>query len=272
MICICKDDTSKFVANQYLHYFARKNDCTVKPVEEIIQAKGSKFGSFENILYKYECEELNEFMSLSSNIWIICDKVSKEVKKELDDNIVSIPKLEEWQIKDYITSISELTEDQANNIINFYKDIVKVDIELKKLTIFKSNMYEELIDQIIFNEERPIFDITDALIKRDKNKLSAIIKDGIDDIEPYALLAILIKNMKLVIDIQLAKNPTAESVGISSKQFWAVSKYSCNHYTRDELIYLYDMLTGIDLKIKTGGIDTSNVVNFIISKFLGFMR
>ena len=66
----------------------------------------------------------------------------------------------------------------------------------------------------------------------------------------------------------MAKNPTAEALGISGKQFWAIKKYNCNKYSRDELIYIYDMLTSIDLYIKSGYMNTNMIQDYIVFKIL----
>lgn len=272
IICYCKDDTARFIATQYYHYYAMKNGLEIKLIEDLREIVVNPFSS-DNILYVYSSGSLDEIPFIVNNrLWVICGKVAKDVRSERKDHIISIPKLEEWQIKDYLVSICPITDEQAEKLLSAYKDLRKLDIEAKKLSMFRQNMFEEFKDQLIYLEDKPIFDLTNALIQRDKNKLKEVVSSGIDEIEPFALIALLVKNLKAVVDIQLAKNPTAESVGMSGKQFWAVSKYSCNHYTRDELLHLYDFVLGIDARIKSGEVDTTHVVNYIIGRFLQFMR
>lgn len=274
LICVCKDDSAKFIATQYLHYYARKNSSEIKLIEDPEIQVGNNFFDDMNLkeIYVYKCEKLEIIPRVvGSKLWIICDKISKNLKNEYKSNVVEFQKLEDWQIKDYVVTTSHITDEQASVLMSTYKDIVKLDIEIQKLTIFRQNMFDELKDQLVYIEEKSIFDLVNALIQRDRVKLSEACEKGIDDIEPFALLSLLTKNLKAIISIQLAKNPTAESLGMSGKQFWAVSKFSCNHYSREELLYLFDFITQIDSKIKSGEVDTSNVVNHIISKFLGFM-
>ena len=272
IICYCKDNTARFIATQYYHYYAMKNDLEIKLIEDLREIILNPFSS-DNILYIYNSDSLDEVPFIVNNrLWVICGRVAKDVRSERKDHIISIPKLEDWQIKDYIVSITEVTDEQAESLMQTYKDVRKLDIEAKKLSIFRQNMFEEFKDQLIYIEDNPIFNLTNALIQRDKDKLKKVVSSGVDDIEPFALIALLSKNLKAVIDIQLAKNPTAESLGMSGKQFWAVSKYSCNHYTREELLYLYDFILGIDSRIKSGEVDTYFVVNYIIGRFLQFMR
>ena len=265
LVLVCKDDSAKFVANQYLRYYARKNNYQIEQFDEL----NDMFSMFTANIYVHHNEHLDHIPAVDCKLWIITEAVSKVVESNFE-NIVYIDKLSEWQIVDYVATTSHITEDQAKELIAYYKDINKLDIEIKKLQIFKGNKFDDLIDQLIISEERPIFDLVNALIKRDKKALASFIESG-TEVDPFPLLAILLKNVRSVIDIQLAKNATAESLGMSSKQFWAISKYSCNHYNREELLYLYNVLTQIDSKIKAGDVDVSNVVNYIISNFLKFM-
>ena len=69
------------------------------------------------------------------------------------------------------------------------------------------------------------------------------------DVDAFGLMKILSTNFKKVIDIQLNPKATAESLKMSSKQFWAIKKYSCGYYTREQLISIYTMLNDCDYHI-----------------------
>ena len=272
IISICKDDSSIFVAKQYIHFISNKNDLDIQNIDSEGDVASDPFSNFSSTIFVYSVDTLNRVPRISgSKLWIICNKTSKSIENDYSDNIVKIPKLENWQIKDYVATTCKITDEEAEELISTYRDLIKLDIEIRKLSIFRENMYEELKDQLFYLEEGSLFELVNSLIQRDKEKLSEASKN-IENIEPFGFMALLKKNLKLVIDVQLAKNPTAESVGVSGKQFWAINKYSCNHYTRDELLYLFDFITQIDSQIKSGELDTSHVVNYIISRFLNFMR
>lgn len=274
IILVCPDDTAKFIAIQYLHFWASKNNSEIISIGDTSKVIGPTFfsGSMDlSEVYVHNTDTLRELPVVNAKCWIICNKVLKKVRNKVPESIVEVPKLEDWQIKDYIVTTCNITDEQASNLINEYRDLIKLDIEIKKLQIFKQNMYDEFKEQLFYTVDSSIFELVNALIQKNKDGLKDATENGIDDIEPFPFLTLLIKNMKAVIDIQLAKNPTAESVGMSGKQFYAVQKYSCGHYTRDQLLYLYDFLTQIDYQIKNGDLDVSNVVNYIITKFLIFM-
>ena len=88
------------------------------------------------------------------------------------------------------------------------------------------------------------------------------------DVEPFGLIALLINNFRNVIDVQLSRNATAESLGLSGKQFWAIKNYSCGFYNREELIEIFEFLNDIDYKIKSGELNTSILIDYIICKIL----
>ena len=117
--------------------------------------------------------------------------------------------------------------------------------------------------------EYTVFDLTNSLLRKDFNGLEKIKYNlNIIDVDPFGLLSILLKNFRHVIDIQLAKNPTPEYVGVSSKQFWAIKNYSCGFYSKDELVHIYKLLLSLDKKIKNGDIPINMVIDYIICKIL----
>jgi len=266
MIFICKEVSAKFVARQYSHYFAYSNGLEVELIEDFSHLMGNGFFTSDK-LFLYKTDTLENVPRTKEYVWIICKSLSKEIETNFSDSIVIIDKLEDWQVIDYLISTAPISEDDAKYLMQEYKDLVKLDIEVEKLRLFSENKMRDIADQLFYRPDAPIFDLVNGLIKRDFNAVSKFIEKGVE-VEPFALLALLKKNLKQVIDIQLSKGATAESLGMSSKQFWAVSKYSCNHYTREELLYIYDILTQLDLKVKTGELDTSHMVNFIVTKFL----
>lgn len=265
-ICISKYISSDFIFYQYLHTYANKNNLEIQVIEDLDQIIGSIFSIIDdNILYVFYGDKVNYIPNTNFRLWIRCKSLSKEIKDNYDLNILELIKLEDWQIKDYISTKNKISLDESDELIKTYKDLYKLDIESSKLL---NNKFNDIKDQLFYEDNNNIFDLVNALVKRDSNTLKNINTSNID---PFGFTALLNKNFKQVIDIQLAKNATAESLGISGKQFWAIKNYSCGRYSRDELLYLYKFLNSIDLKIKTGNLDTSIIVDYIISKFMLFI-
>lgn len=276
IIYVC-DKINEFIPHQYALEFCKNNNFEIIHAESIVDLPHNNlFGNVSNYLTIYKIDTLNENLMVDQEeiaknyVWVICNKINAKYKKIYDDNIVEVPKLQEWQIKDFITSrCKNLTDDEVNELYFCYKnDLFRLDSELDKLELIGSDNYKKIKNQLFVDVSNfNIFDVTNAIIKRDKITLSNIYKEINNiDIDPYGFITVLIKNFRQIIDVQLAKNATAESVGVSSKQFWAIKNYSCGYYNKDELVNIFKFLNSLDYKIKSGEIDTSLLIDYIICK------
>lgn len=261
-----KDTSSEFIFDQYYHIYANNNMLNIELIDKLENIYTTCFDVKKCNFKIFKTEKL-ENIPLNFEGWIYCKSISKEINKQYEDKIVELPKLENWQILDYISSKCKISVEQASILIDSYKDLYKLDIESNKLIIFNNNMFNIIEDQLIQKDDYALFDLVNSILQRDINKLKLIYSSGLK-VDIFAFMSLLIKNFKNVIDIQLAKNTTAESLGISGKQFWAIKNYNCNKYSREELIYIYDLLTSIDLKIKTGKINTHILQDYIVFKII----
>ncbi len=263
LIFIGKDKSSEFIFDQYLHEYVNNNN-----LEIIIENELTNDIEFftANSIRIFKTKKLDQSI-FNFKGWIYCNSISSSIKNKYDNNIIELPKLEEWQIIDYISTKGNINIEQAKQLFKKYNDLYKANIELNKLSIFNKNNFDAVRDQLFIENEYVVFDLTNAILQRDIEKIQEIYKSNLK-VEVFVFLALLIKNFKLVIDIQLAKNSTAESLGISGKQFWAVKRYNCNKYSKDELIYIYNLLTSIDLRIKSGNITIDIVQDYIVFKIL----
>ena len=264
-IFIGKDLSSEFIFDQYAHIFINNNFIELNLVDGLYDNMGF-FDIDNSSLDVFKTDKL-EYIPKTFKGWIYCKSVSKDIRDNFDKSIIELPKLEKWQIVDYISSKCHITIEQAEKLYDEYDNIYKLDIESNKLKIFDDNYFDILSNQLLSKDEYEIFDITNALLHRDKNKLKLIYQKDIK-VDAFAFMALLIKNFKQVIDIQLARNASAETLGMSGKQFWAIQKYNCNRYSREELIYIYKLLTSLDLQIKSGKINTDIIQNYIVFKIL----
>jgi hypothetical protein len=269
----CKDkNSSSFLFHQYLNKYISSNGMSIENIEDISELYDNSLFSVsidKNILYVYDTDKLDDIDidKITSNLWIKCSKVSKKIN---DNIVIELPKLEEWHIKDYINFNLPSAGDNLKEklFLNYKTNPFRLELEIEKIKCFDS--YEDLEDQLFVDStEYTVFDISNSLLRRDFNGLEKIKYNlNVIDVDPFGLLAILLKNFRYVIDIQLAKNSTPEYVGVSSKQFWAIKNYSCGHYTKDELVYIYKLLLSIDNKIKSGDIPINMVIDYIICKIL----
>jgi len=207
---------------------------------------------------------------------IICKEISKELETKYKENIISFPKLEEWQIKDFVYSIGEGIEtsklDYLLNISN--NNIYRLYFEMSKLALFsnteKKYVFDDCLDNGVYDDlcSYSVFNLTNAILKKDKKTILSIYKDITKfDCDPMGFPILMYQNLRKVIKVQLSKNPNPQNTGIPEKQFWAI-KYSCGYYTKEQLLYMFELLTSIDKKLKTGNLPTSLILDYILLKIL----
>lgn len=282
-ILLCKYDD--FIPLQYIESY-RKNNVNVKYVDDlsiVTTRVDSLFGDYtddSNTLYVYSCDnldlsetEISNIQIATKNVIVICPKVSDTVQSKLSDKIIVVPKLEKWQIEDLAYSMADGADpDDIEYLLKVCgNDVHRLYNELEKVSLFseqeRKSAVKDFIYDGIFNDlsHYNVFDISTAIVKRDVNTLKNVYSEINNiDCEPIGLVALLLKNFKDVITVQLSSNPSPEKCGMESKKFWAV-KYSCGYYTKEQLIKIYEMLTSIDFQIKTGSISTSELIDYMIT-------
>ena len=283
-LVILKISDSDFIPNQYLKFIEKNTEYRVDFKQNYQELINNTFDIFDiestvktiKILRieTFDCKDEN--LKRSIDCFIICKKISKEAQKVFEKYIIEIPKLEDWQIKDYAYTIAEgVDEKDLQQLIDFCNgNIYRLDYELQKITIFpkeqRKYMFKNFIDDGVFNDlnNYNIFHYTNCVIKKDKQELFRLYRDIANvDVEPIGFLIILVQNFRNIINVQLTPNATAESLGMKSNQFWAV-KYSCGYYTKEQLMHIYSFLTDLDRRIKVGEMPMEHLVDYIIVKVL----
>lgn len=273
------DKVNRFLPHQYAVAFCNANGANVVHVESPDDfPRRTLFGDYltSSDLTIYTIGKLDQELPVEQEeiatnyVWVICDKIDNKIKQIYNDHIIELPKIEPWQILDFITSACPgLTESEQNELMNYYgNDLFRLSNEIDKLRIVGDKSYQRIKNQLFVDVSNyNVFDITNAIIRRDKQKLSDVYNDIENiDVDPFGFITLLINNFRRVIDIQLSRNPTAESVGVSDKQFWAIKKYSCGYYSKDELVTIFELLNSIDYKIKSGELNTATVIDYVICK------
>ena len=275
-------DENPFLAYQYVREIAKIKELTIQYVEsfqEIIDSMSNTL-SFddETYLYVYSCDTFDfaiEDSDKLDNVIVICNKC------EETPNVYSFPKLEKWQIIAYMQNKCHgLTNDEIewlyNITTNTKNNIYRLDAEISKIACFPEEEQQEVFKKLSSSgaysdlSSLTIFNFTNALVKHDFLAIRNVLEDfeGID-IDAYGLLTILHKNFKQVIDIQLGKNVTAQTLGLSDKQFNAI-KYNCGKYSTKALIKIFKFITNIDYQLKSGLLDISDnrLIDYIICNVL----
>lgn len=268
IIIEAKDESAKFVAHQYLHRFIEDRGLEVnhiETVEELPVKRTTLFGSSidKGVVNLFTTSSIDKLPNIDEDalIWIIADKVKGDC--------IKIPKLEDWHYMDYAKSMcpnekeSDLTE-----LVGAYKgNIYRLHNELEKIKLCN---YNSIKDQLYTDvTEYSLFDISNAILQHDMKKLWRVYNDLEKiDVDAFSLAGLLRKGFKNVIDIQLGNNPSAEKLGISSKQFWAIKKFNVGKYSNEKLVENYKVLLDIDRMLKMGEIDTQLILDYLILKII----
>lgn len=279
---ILKYSDSIFIAKQYIEEIARFKNKNINYVESLSSVKSSSnnfFGFDDNELNVIICEVFKEFLpnyNGLSNTILVCKTIDESVNPDIDKFIIEIPSLAEWQINSYAKMRAPgLKKEQIEWLCKICSgNIYRLNNELDKISIFgkgdQEDIFTELNNDNAYVDLNPlqIFDFTNAFLKKDYNMIKDVLSEIENiDVEPAGLLTILCKNFKNVIKIQLNPKATAESLNMSSKQFNAI-KWNCNKYSNTQLIDIYEMLTTIDLKLKSGILPYENIVEYITINIL----
>ena len=277
LVIIC--DSVGFIAHQYLDsikQYSNKEIVDIDVLDSAYSCNKDIFSLEDTSLFIFRCDSFDSVdtrLKDSCDLIIICKKITKESEDVFSTYLIKIPKLEEWQMQDYIYSFKEKIE--SKNLDHLIKvcnnDIFRMDSEISKLSIFtvpeRSALYSKFMNDGALNDlsSYSIFDFTNSIMKHDKDKLRSVYAEMENiDIEPLGVVTILYNNFKNVIKVQLSSSASPETCGIPAKQFWAI-KYSCGYYNRDQLIKIFLMLTSIDKRLKTGELPVDCIIDYVVT-------
>lgn len=275
---IFKYEDNPFLINTYIDRIKTDNNLIVININNLREISDIEDGMFDDTshnLYVLSTDKFEDDLSIY-NVTRTIIKTKQVTNENSLPFVVSFDKLENWQIEDYAkVCLPGLLEPEVKWLCSICKyDIYRIDLEAKKINIFdnreqesifkqlnEDNMYEDLNSMTIFN-------FTNALLRRDYNTAKDILVNIKNiDIEPTGLVTILYKNFKNIINIQMNPRATAASLNISPKQFMAI-KRNCGIYTDKKLIKIFNMLLGIDYKLKSGLLDNDKIIDYVIINML----
>lgn len=274
------EDTTDYIPVQYAKALARIRNSEILYVNELdeINSSPDPFSEPTSNLYVYKTDSLERIPAkyLQNNLIIITPKLLKDAEKEYDEYILRIPKLEEWQIVDYIKTVSPgLTQDEMEWLVRTYKsNMYRVELEVDKLKPFSESarqyIFEDFYVDHVFEtlSEYGIFDFTNAIQSKDLQIISNILSDiNHIDIEPTGLITLLCANFKKLIKVWLNKNPTPENTGLKSNQIWAINRLS-RTYTKEQLVKVFELVSDMERRLKTGEMPEELIIDYLTVKIL----
>ena len=273
-----------FLSNQYIKEIAKKRNLTITYIDDVIELipdKNDIFGSEQiiddNYLYVSKIDKFS-YTDIAikniKNLIISCNSMSKESEEIFSSFVVKMPKLEEWQIKDYVYTIADgVNSRKLDWLISLCnKDIYRLDNEISKLSLFnkkeRDTLFEMFADDGMFSDlsDLVVFDLTNAIIRKDIKAVGEILEEVKNfDCEPLGVNTILINSFRNIIQIQLSQNPTADKLNMKSNQFYALKK-SCGFYSKEQLIKIFDIVTSAEYQMKNGYILNDKLIEYMIIK------
>ena len=288
-LIIFKETEEKFISKQYLNAIKNIRGLEFNYLDSpdsLLTTSNSLFGDVTDdtpdAINVINCEVFqwdNPNIKDLHNVIIVTNKfANKETEKLFGDYIVSIPKLSDWQIKDYVYSVAEGAEQkELDQLINLCStNIHRLQSELDKVTLFNdferkyvfSDMLRDgaLADLSSFS----IFNLTNAITSKDLKTIYNIYRE-IDriDINEFGLLTVLLKNFKNIVMVQLNSNPTPENTGLDSKVLYAIKRLP-RVYSAEQLVNIFQFLSDLDRQVKMGELPADIMIEYMILKILSF--
>lgn len=227
------------LVEQYIDYIANSRNLEIKYINSLNEIEDSLFDEF---LYVYYVDTFNNNLP-NKNLIVVCNKTNQDC--------VKFPKIEKWMLADYLSK-DILTSSQVESLL-ISESSVKTLEKLKPFdAVEQQNILGMLIDNKEFEDDNTIFDLSNAIIHRDIEKIK---QNYSTDINPMALQSLLYTNFKNILQIQTNPKCTAEQLGVSEKQFYVLKKYNTGFYTTNELIDIIEKLSNFEYMMKFGGLD-----------------
>lgn len=259
-----------FIANQYIRKIADIKGKYVEYVDSLSEVPYSKAFYVEP---DYICVivadtfDITDYMDVYTSLVI----VSKEFTGNTS-SVVDIPKLEPWMIKDYLKqSLSGLDDKYIDFIMKTSSnDVYRIQSIIDKFSVFdraeQQSMFVKACSEGEFSDvlTYSAFDLSNAITSRNNKLVADILSDSYVQITTdFGLVALLYKEFKTIFSVQTS-NKSAAELNLSDKRYFAIKKYVCGKYTKDELIRILMFLSMFDYRIKSGEIINIDTLNYII--------
>lgn len=278
----CNDN---FIAHQYINNISKQLNLPIEYIEDLSSLNQKSIDLFFDstkadslrVHHVDTFDFYNNCLQDEKNLIIVCKKVEKDTQSLYNKYIVDISVLEHWCVKDYLYSILKSVDSKYIDwlIDNCNYDINRLQLEAEKLLVFEENERNIIFNQMLEDEafidmtNKTIFDFTDAIVKKDINKLNSIYDDIENiDIEAIGVVTVLYQNFKKLLQVWGSKNPTPESTGLNSKQIYAINKLP-RVWNESQLVDILELISSIDYKIKIGAMPMNILRDYLVINILG---
>ena len=213
------------------------------------------------------------------------DKRSKFYNRFKND-IVEFEHLPENILMKYIKKELPLSENSCLKLIDICEsDYNRILLELDKINLYANITYTEvngngadydrafldLVNQgVIYQPPKDaIFDFVDAALKGKVKQSFELLENcyGVSE-SNIVLLSVLYNNVKQVLQVQSCEsNDIAKTTGLTG---WQIrnAKDKCGYYSIGDLVYFLKLIRNVEKGIKTGEIEESIAVEYVLVNML----
>ena len=279
MIFVSKD--CQFLASQYVKALGDLSISGINKISSIYEPQQSSImlltnteGAALNVLYTDTFDERSEDYSRFENTIVVCEQVSKDIAKNVENYVIKFPKLEEWQICDYAKTLCpNVDETELQWLVQAADNsIERVLNELDKVALFGKNEQKEVLSAIRFDPQTDLykadlFTIVNALVEGDMPVLFDFIKhEGYEMHEPVVLVNRALTSLKNIILVSQNANLKAEDCGVSAGQFKFI-KYKYRSLNIEAVKQKLKFLANFDLMLKTSQLELNkrDMLSYIVS-------
>lgn len=276
-----------FVADQYIREIAKIKNQKIQYLESIDSLSSGVadiFGMSDvkdgiRVYRVKEIEHLSDKLRYETDLYIVVNKIKdKDIQSLYSEYIINIPKLEGWQLKDYMYSVAEGVDQKSLDwlITASGEDIYRLENELDKFRLFGVNEQKYLFNDMLHDgafvdlSSFNVFNITNAVTSRDYVTLKNALKEIKSfDAEPLGVVTLLYQGFKKLIQVWLAKQATPDNTGLKSNVIHALNKQP-RVYTKEQLIAAFQLLNNIDKELKSGNIEIKWLIDYVICRVMTY--
>jgi len=265
MILLCSENS--FIADQYIDAICDLNNLTktsISTLQDQVSALSLVMGGTDELkVMKVDIfeEVLIDYSGLKNTI-VVCNKIDKKVKQLVEDYIVEIPKLVDWQVKAYIKNLCPtLDDDELDWLYNATSgNVYRMVNEIEKVKLFPTNEQKTILNALRFSPESDlynitIFDLVDQILRGNKAFVVDYLSHKNLNFDLLQIVGAMLQKVKNIILITQHSGKTASDLGITDYYFKRIQREWS--IPEDRLKHLLVFLSNIDLKLKTGALEMS---------------
>lgn len=193
-------------------------------------------------------------------------KIVKALRKKA--TIFEIDKVNHYKLSDStrqaVKKRNASIDDDALDLLlsRIGNNLVEMALEVDKLCLYSEHITKDIVNRLVSKPlEENVFDLTSAIVNKDRQKMFATYKDlMVLNEEPIKLIVLLANQMRLLYQVKLLDRKGYTDKEIAS--ILAVNPYRLKYVRKEgkdfdiqELLSCLDALSTLDVSIKTGKID-----------------